>query len=190
MQLAAGNPRCGKIFFYFTIKALGASRPLGLSSAFLSSVSPTFTPPVMAEKLLFCIAPSRRHAEAIMHRLEAENFDDDHISVVFPDTGALALPGVGRFIAAGPIIAALCAATDEISAGIGRGLTCLGVSAAKAKRCEEQLQEGSFLLSVHASTDEEAERAKKALAEMGAQDICSPGEPDLSALASTSQSAA
>lgn len=111
-----------------------------------------------------------------MRRLEAENFTDDHISVVFPDTGALTIPGLGAFIAAGPIIDALRAATHESSAGLASGLTRLGVGAGRARRCQERLEDGNFLLSVHAATEEQAGRAKKIFADMGAQDICTPGE--------------
>ena len=116
-----------------------------------------------------------------MHRLEAEDFTDDHISVVFPDTGALTIPGLGTFIAAGPIIDALQSAADERSAGIASGLIRLGLAAVRARRCQEQLEDGHFLLSIHATTSEQASRAKQILADMGALDICAAGEDDLCA---------
>jgi hypothetical protein len=111
-----------------------------------------------------------------MRRLEAENFTDDHISVVFPTTGALRLPGLGAFIAAGPIIAALHRATSEVTAGIAAGLAALGVGQSQAQRCQAQLEDGNFLLSVHAASETEAERARQILRAMGAQDICEPEE--------------
>jgi hypothetical protein len=52
----------------------------------------------------------------------------------------------------------------------------LGVGAGRARRCQERLEDGNFLLSVHAATEEQAGRAKKIFADMGAQDICTPGE--------------
>ncbi len=107
-----------------------------------------------------------------MRRLEAANFTDDHISVVFPTTGALRLPGLGAFIAAGPIIAALRRATTEVTAGIAAGLAALGFCPAQAQRCQARLEDGNYLLSVHASSDGEAERARQILTLMGAQEIC------------------
>jgi hypothetical protein len=141
-------------------------------------VNHSFSSPAVSETLLLCIAPSRSQAHAIMRRLEAENFTDDHISVVFPDTGARTTPGLGAFIAAGPIIDALRAVTTAASAGIASGLVSLGIAAPRARRCQEQLEEGNFLLSVHTSNREQAERARRILAIMGGQDICTPGESE------------
>lgn len=127
--------------------------------------------------LLLCITPSRKHAEAIMHRLEEENFTDDHISVVFPNTGALSIPGLGSFIAAGPLIDSLRAvAGGGPCCGIANGLIRLGVNADKARCCQEKLEAGAFLLSVHVATGEEADRARAILADMHAQDVCVSGE--------------
>jgi hypothetical protein len=139
--------------------------------------------PRLRKKLLFCVAPSRRHAEVIMHRLEAEKFTDDHISVVFPNTGALNLPGLGSFIAAGPLIDSLRAVAEGGSCcGIASGLIRLGIDAVKARRCQEKLEGGDFLLSVHTATSEEADRARKVLTDMHAQDVCVSGETDPCAL--------
>jgi hypothetical protein len=109
-----------------------------------------------------------------MHRLESENFSDDHISVVFPNTGALDVPGLGPFIASGPIIADLCGAVGD-GGGIASGLAALGVSEAEAGRCQQEIEKGNFLLSVHAADLEQIDRAKVIFARMGAQLICSPG---------------
>jgi hypothetical protein len=113
-----------------------------------------------------------------MQRLEKENFADDRISVVFPDQGALKLPGLGPFIAAGPIIAALGASTDESSADLAGGLIGLGIPALKAEYCQQRLTEGKFLLSVHVVNDAESDRARRIFSDMGAEDICSPAEGD------------
>ncbi len=116
-----------------------------------------------------------------MRRLESENFTDDHISVVFPTTGALRLPGLGAFIAAGPIIGALRRATSEVTAGLAAGLAALGVCPEKARRCQARLEEGKYLLSVHAASSSEAERARQILAAMGAQEICATAEAEVPA---------
>jgi hypothetical protein len=131
--------------------------------------------------LLIAIVSCRRQAEAIMHRLESENFADERISVVFPDRGALELPGLGAFIAAGPIIAALGASTGESAVGLAGGLIGLGIPASKAECCQQRLTEGKFLLSVHVVSDAESDRARRIFSEMGAEDICSPAEGSLHA---------
>jgi hypothetical protein len=125
-----------------------------------------------AEKLVFCIASSRPQAEAIMHRLESEKFPVEHISVVFPNQGALNLPGIGAYIAAGPLLVSLRGATRDTAAGIAAGLVGLGVAELPARRCQTGLEEGNFLLSLHAATAEEIDRAEKIFAGMAARDIC------------------
>jgi hypothetical protein len=128
----------------------------------------------MRWKLLFCIAPTRRQAEDIVHRLESEHFSDDQISVIFPDRGALPLPGIGPFIAAGPLIAALSEAPDTGGRGIAGGLMGLGVPEAKAEDCQNKIESGNFLISVHATTTEEVGRAMRIVSGMGVQDIYNP----------------
>jgi hypothetical protein len=139
---------------------------------------PPIIPSRLSERMLIGIVSTRCQAEAVMHRLEAERFNDDHISVIFPTKGALAQPGLGSFIAAGPLVPALRATTHEISAGLARGLTCLGIPAANAERCQKQLEAGNFLLSVHTWTEDEAGRAKQILETGGARDICVSGRAD------------
>ena len=86
--------------------------------------------------------------------------------------GALAIPGLGPFIAAGPIMAALSG--GAIGAGIG-GLTGalvgLGIPEYEAKRYEGKVKEGSILISVHSENSDELSRAKAAFKELGAHDI-------------------
>jgi len=128
------------------------------------------------EKLVFCIASSRSQAEAVMHRLEAEKFPVENISVVFPNQGALNLPGIGAYIAAGPLLVSLRDAARDNAAGISAGLLSLGVSEPQARRCQCGLEDGNFLLSLHAASDEEIERAEKIFLELRARDICHSGE--------------
>ena len=131
-----------------------------------------FAPTRTAEKLVFCVASSRPQAETIMHRLESEKFPVENISVVFPNQGALNLPGIGAYIAAGPLLVSLRNATRDQSAGIATGLAALGVDEVPAQRCQAGLEEGNFLLSLHAATDEEIARAEKIFTELAAHDIC------------------
>jgi uncharacterized membrane protein len=91
--------------------------------------------------------------------------------------GALAIPGVGPFIAAGPIIAALSgAAVGAALGGIAGGLVGLGIPEMEAKRYEGKVKAGNLLLSVHTENSEEIKRAKDIFTNAGAQDICVTGE--------------
>ncbi len=91
--------------------------------------------------------------------------------------GALAIPGLGPFIAAGPIMAALSG--GAIGAGVG-GLTGalvgLGIPEYEAKRYEGKVKEGGILISVHSESNDETGRAKDIFKEEGAHDISSTGE--------------
>jgi len=91
--------------------------------------------------------------------------------------GALAIPGVGPFIAAGPIIAALSgAAVGAAVGGIAGGLIGLGIPEIEAKRYEGKVKAGNILISVHTEDSKEIARAKDIFTQTGAQDICSTGE--------------
>ena len=91
--------------------------------------------------------------------------------------GALAIPGVGPFIAAGPIVAALSGvAIGAAIGGIAGGLIGLGIPEIEAKRYEGKIKEGNILISVHAESSEEITRAKDIFTKAGAQDICTTGE--------------
>lgn len=87
--------------------------------------------------------------------------------------GALAIPGVGPFIAAGPIIAALSgAAIGATVGGITGGLIGMGIPELVAKRYEGKLKEGNILISVHTESSEEIATAKEIFSDASAEDIC------------------
>jgi hypothetical protein len=91
--------------------------------------------------------------------------------------GALAIPGVGPFIAAGPIIAALSgAAVGAAAGGIAGGLIGLGIPEIEAKRYEGKIKQGNLLISVHTEDSKDVARAKDIFTKAGAQDICTTGE--------------
>src|SRR5580693_664375 len=91
--------------------------------------------------------------------------------------GALAIPGVGPFIAAGPILAALSgAAVGATVGGIAGGLIGMGIPELEAKRYEGKIKSGNILLSVHAENSDEISRAKDIFTNARAQDICTTGE--------------
>ncbi len=91
--------------------------------------------------------------------------------------GALAIPGVGPFIAAGPIMSALAGAgAGATVGGIAGALIGMGVPEYEAKRYEGMVNKGGILLSVHSESSEETKRAKEILERTGAEDISSTGE--------------
>ncbi|MGA2602380.1 MAG: DUF3341 domain-containing protein [Bryobacteraceae bacterium] len=91
--------------------------------------------------------------------------------------GALAIPGLGPFIAAGPIMAALAGAgAAGVVGGIAGGLVGMGIPEYEAKRYEGRVKDGGILLSVHSNSSDETKRAKLILEATGAQDISSTGE--------------
>jgi hypothetical protein len=86
--------------------------------------------------------------------------------------GALAIPGVGPLIAAGPLLAALSgAAAGATVGGIAGGLIGLGIPELEAKRYQNRIAEGNMLISVVAETGDDVDRAKDVLENAGAEDI-------------------
>jgi hypothetical protein len=91
--------------------------------------------------------------------------------------GALAIPGLGPFIAAGPIMAALAGAgVGGAVGGITGALIGMGIPEYEAKRYEGRVKDGGILLSVHSDNSDWTKRAKEILEHTGAQDISSTGE--------------
>ena len=169
----------------------------------------------MSKKSVLCIATTRNQAMLIVDRLKMENFSNNDISALFPDTdttrdfahekntkapegavtgagsggvlggalgwlagiGALAIPGAGPFIAAGPIVAALSgAAVGAAVGGIAGALIGVGIPEYEARRYESKVKEGNILLSVHTENADEIRRAKRIFEESGAEDISIAGE--------------
>jgi hypothetical protein len=91
--------------------------------------------------------------------------------------GAIAIPGIGPFIAAGPIMAALAGAgVGGTVGGLAGALIGMGIPEYEAKRYEGRIKEGGFLLSVHADDSDWTRKAKRILEETGAEDVSSSGE--------------
>lgn len=91
--------------------------------------------------------------------------------------GSLAIPGLGPFIAAGPVMAALSG--GAIGAGIGGiagALIGLGVPEYEAKRYQGAVKEGGILISVHTDSAGRAKEAKRIFEESGAHDISTTNE--------------
>src|SRR5215469_16425962 len=91
--------------------------------------------------------------------------------------GSLAIPGVGPFIAAGPILAALGGvAAGGTVGGIVGCLIGMGIPEYEAKRYEGKIREGNILISVHAESSDEVSRAKDVFKNAGAEDVAYTGE--------------
>ena len=166
-------------------------------------------------KAVFCIATSEFQAESIVNDLRVAGFNDNDISVLFPDKtgthdfgheqhskapegaatgagaggvlggalgwlagiGVLAIPGIGPFIAAGPIIAALGGvALGAALGGITGALIGMGIPEYEAKRYEGKIAAGNILISVHTENGDQANRARDIFEKAGAEDISTTTE--------------
>jgi len=95
--------------------------------------------------------------------------------------GSLAIPGVGPFIAAGPIMAALAGAgVGAAVGGLSGALIGMGIPEYEAKRYEGKIKQGNILISVHSENSDEVKRAKDIFERAGAHDIASTGEESVS----------
>src|ERR1700682_6151177 len=95
--------------------------------------------------------------------------------------GALAIPGVGPLIAAGPIMAALAGmGVGGAIGGITGALIGMGIPEYEAKRYEGRIRKGGILLSVHCTSSDEVKRAKQVMEGTNAEDISSTSEASVS----------
>jgi outer membrane lipoprotein SlyB len=95
--------------------------------------------------------------------------------------GALAIPGLGPFIAAGPLMAALAGAAGGAAAGgLTGALIGMGIPEYEAKRYEGKVKDGNILMSVHTEDSKERERTKEIFVKNGAEDISYTGEASVS----------
>jgi len=91
--------------------------------------------------------------------------------------GALAIPGIGPFIAAGPLMGMLGGiGVGGAIGGLAGALIGLGIPEYEAKRYEGRIKRGGILLSVHCDNSDWAHRAKGILNQTGAEDVASTGE--------------
>ena len=91
--------------------------------------------------------------------------------------GSLAIPGVGPFIAAGPIMGALSgAAVGGATGGLLGALVGMGIPEYEAKLYDGRIRGGNALVSIHTENGEEKNRAERILKEAGAEDVSSATE--------------
>src|SRR5580698_5751702 len=97
---------------------------------------------------------------------------------VLAGIGMLAIPGVGPFIAAGPLVAGLAGlGVGGAVGGLGGALVGMGLPEDEAKRYLNQIGAGHTLLVVHCDTPAEVLKAKEILAASGAADVSASNEP-------------
>lgn len=102
--------------------------------------------------------------------------------------GALAIPGLGPLVAAGPIMGLLSgAAIGATVGGITGALIGLGIPEYEAKRYEEGLRNGNVLISCRCNNDEEAKACEELFKRSGAHDVCSVVEKSDKKLADIQQ---
>lgn len=91
--------------------------------------------------------------------------------------GALAIPGVGPLIAAGPLMATLSgAAAGAAVGGVAGGLIGLGIPEYEAKSYEGKVRGGNILVAVHTDNGETEKRAKQIFESNGAHDVAVTGD--------------
>ncbi|HEY9197973.1 MAG TPA: DUF3341 domain-containing protein [Gammaproteobacteria bacterium] len=100
---------------------------------------------------------------------------------VLAGIGTLAIPGLGPFIAAGPIMAGLSgAAVGATVGGLAGALIGLGMPEYEAKAYETKIKGGNILIAVHAHDSDEVDRVKNIFKDAGAEDIGTADEEDVS----------
>jgi hypothetical protein len=88
--------------------------------------------------------------------------------------GALVIPGIGPFLAAGPILGALAGfGAGSVIGGFAGALIGLGIPEYEAKRYEGRIRSGGALVSIHCETDIWVDRAREVLRHTGAEDVSS-----------------
>jgi hypothetical protein len=91
--------------------------------------------------------------------------------------GTLAIPGVGPFVAAGPIMSALSgAAIGGATGGLVGALVGMGIPEYEAKRYEGKIKDGNILISVHTGDSQERSKVKEIFERANAEDIAVTGE--------------
>ena len=152
----------------------------------------------MSYTTVFCIAISQAQADYIIDQLREAKFPNRDISVLLADygysqwthplapaddddgawgwiagIGVLPVPEVGPFMAAGPILVALCGSPGVTAGtGISGGLYGLGLRANQSQRLESRIRDGNILISVHTAGPRQFAQAKGIFTQAGAHEIC------------------
>ncbi len=167
------------------------------------------------KKAVMCIVKTQNEAEYVVSQLQAAGFQNNDISVLFPDQqgtkdfahehntkapegavagvgaggvlggtlgllagiGALAIPGLGPFIAAGPLMAALGgAAAGAAVGGVAGALVGMGIPEVEAKRYEGKLRHGNILIAVSTDNAEQQKQVERIYKTAQAHDVFATSE--------------
>ena len=121
---------------------------------------------------VFALFSDSESAGKAAERLENAGFRRDDVSALLPGRGTLGIPGLGPFLASGPLLSALSGVgIGGTVGGIAGAIAGFGVSEYEARRYEGFVKEGYSLLSVRAANPAGAERAKRILLENGGREI-------------------
>src|SRR6188474_680878 len=91
--------------------------------------------------------------------------------------GAIAIPGIGPLVAAGPVVAALAGAgAAGATGGLVGGLVGAGIPEIEAKRYAGRIREGAYLLSVHCDDTTWGKKAEEILERTGGHDVVKTSE--------------
>jgi hypothetical protein len=144
------------------------------------------------DESVFGIYLTHSSVESAVSALKHAGFSNSDVSILLPENvqseelgaavggalgwligvGALAIPGIGPVIAAGPLLAALAGiGIGGALGGFAGSLVGMGIPEYEAKKYEGELLKGAILVVVHCETDEEVNRAKQVFQSSGAQDI-------------------
>src|SRR6266567_4676567 len=118
-------------------------------------------------KSVFGIATTHGQAERIVQQLQGQGFATSEISVLMPDTGGTR--DVGH-------VKATKAPEGATTGGVVGGLIGLGIPEIEAKRYDEKLKKGNYLIAVHTDESEDVDRAKDIFKTVGAEDISTVSE--------------
>ena len=141
------------------------------------------------KKAVMCIMHSHEGTEALIKQLREAGFPGESISVLFPSRDvpatsqaglsllagaeALAIPGLGPFMATGPILATLSGAVAGVPVfDVMRGLVGMGIPEAEAYRYEDHVKDGRILVSVHTDSLQAQKRAEYIFRAHSAEDVC------------------
>lgn len=150
-------------------------------------------------KAVICMAKTQTQAQIIIDRLEHAGIPPDDVSIVMSDhssrfgfspnseallallkgVGRIVIPGVGFFIAAGPLLKTIHESPHTTSAGIAGALVSFGFPEYEASRHQELVKSGALLIAFHTTNNDEAERIREILENTDGEGITVIGEEDL-----------
>lgn len=149
-------------------------------------------------KAVICMASTQTQAQIIINRLQHAGIEADNISLVMSDqstrygqpanltslltllknVGRLVIPGVGFFLAAGPLLAEVQKTPDSTHDGVAGALVKFGLAEDEARRYQDMVKSGEILITFHAPDKDEAQRIREILDNTDGECVSIIGEED------------